>query len=91
MTAVLPSGRIVAVIASVLGCDPEQVRAATALYELPGFDSVALVEILGRLEDSLGAEIPAEWIVPEAFTTVDALTGLLDAVAGVASGAGERP
>jgi len=91
MTGALPSGRIVEVIAGVLGCDQGQVQVATALYELPGFDSVALVEILGRLEDALGAEIPAEWIVPEAFTSVDALAGLLDAAAGVASGAGDRP
>jgi acyl carrier protein len=91
MTAALPSGRIAAVIAGVLGCGPEQVQAATALYELPGFDSIALVTILGRLEDTLGTEIPAEWIVPEAFTSVSALAALLDAAAGVASGAGDRP
>jgi acyl carrier protein len=90
MTAALRSGRVVAVIAGVLGCDPAAIQAATALYELPGFDSVALVTILGRLEDELGAEIPAEWIVPEAFTSIGALTGLLDAAAGVVGG-GDRP
>jgi acyl carrier protein len=91
MTAPWSAGLIVAVIADVLGCNPERVRAATALYELPGFDSLAVVTILTRLEDALGAEIPAEWIVPEAFASVGALAGLLEAAAVTASGAGGRP
>lgn len=79
MTAALARGRIATVVASVLGCGPQQVYDSTALYELPGFDSVALVTILERLEDALGTEIPAEWIVPEAFATLDSLAGLLEA------------
>jgi len=88
MTTALARGQVAAVIAGVLGCEPERVGAATALYELPGFDSVTLVTILDRLEDALGAEIPAEWIVPEAFTTVSALAELLDAAAGDDEGGG---
>lgn len=91
MTAALPVGHVVTVIADVLRCDPEQIDAATALYDLPGFDSVMLVTILARLEDALGAEIPAEWIVPEAFASAGALAGLLEAAAAVASGAGDLP
>jgi acyl carrier protein len=91
MTLALQRGQIAAVVADVLGCEPEQVQAATALYELPGFDSLALVTILDRLEGALGAEIPAEWIVPEAFTSVGALAGLLDAAAGAVSSAGDPP
>jgi acyl carrier protein len=91
MTAALPIGHIVAVIADVLRRDPEHIDADTVLYDLPGFDSLALVTILARLEDALGAEIPAEWIVPEAFASVGALASLLEAAAGVASGAGDRP
>ncbi len=91
MTAALPIGRIIAVIAGVLRCDPEQIHATTVLYDLPGFDSLALVTILARLEDALGAEIPAEWIIPEAFASTGALAGLLEAAAGVASAAGNRP
>lgn len=90
MNAALPIRRIAAVIADVLCCDPEQVRAAAALYDLPGFDSLALVAILDRLEDALGTEIPAEWIVPEAFATVSALAMLIEAAAADASGARGR-
>jgi acyl carrier protein len=91
MTGVRPAGAIVAVIADVLGCDPGQVRAATALYDLPGFDSLALVTILTRLEDALGVEVPAEQIVPEAFDSVGTLAGLLETAAVTAGGRGGTP
>jgi acyl carrier protein len=84
-----PEERVIAVITSVLGCARAQVRAAAALYDLPGFDSVALMTIVERLESDLGTEIPAEWIVPEAFTSVGSLAALLEAAAarpGVAGG-----
>jgi acyl carrier protein len=83
MTMSAPPGeQVIAVITSVLGCPEAQVRAAGALYDLPGFDSVALMTIVERLEHDLGTEIPAEWIVPEAFTSVTSLAALLKEAAG---------
>ena len=87
---VLFEERVVAVVTGVLGCTQAQVRAAAALYDLPGFDSVMLMTIVERLERDLGTEIPAEWIVPEAFASVGSLAGLLEAAARLPDATGGR-
>lgn len=68
---------VVQVTAAVLATDPVAVDHSRELPDLPGFDSVAVVEILETLERELGIEVPAEAIVPEAFTDVAALVRLL--------------
>lgn len=69
-------------VSAVLGAPPAAVRAADSLFELPGFDSLAVVAVLDRLESALGVEVPADLIVPEAFESVDALTELLARATG---------
>jgi acyl carrier protein len=64
-------------VSEVLGVAPDVVVRAGSLFDLPGFDSLAVVAVLERLESDLGVEVPPEQIVPEAFESVDALTSLL--------------
>ncbi|MFB0840128.1 acyl carrier protein [Arthrobacter sp. E44] len=60
-------------VSSVLGLDPTHVAEATALIELPGFDSIAIMAILDRIEDNTGIELPGELIVPDTFESLDRL------------------
>jgi acyl carrier protein len=60
----------------VLGLPRPAVEAATTLFELPGFDSLAIVAILDRLENGLRVEVEPELIVPEAFESLDTLARL---------------
>lgn len=64
-------------VGEVLGVAPDVVVRAGSLFDLPGFDSLAVVAVLERLESDLGIEVPPEQIVPEAFESVEALTSLL--------------
>lgn len=64
-------------VAGVLGTPPAAPRSARSLFDLPGFDSIAVVAVLERLETELGVEVPADLIVPEAFDSLDSLTDLL--------------
>ncbi|MEV6445511.1 acyl carrier protein [Amycolatopsis sp. NPDC051716] len=66
-------------VADVLGVPATDVLSADSLFDLPGFDSIAIVSVLERLEDDLGVEVPAERIVPEAFESLPALRSLLAA------------
>ncbi|WP_433392209.1 acyl carrier protein [Micromonospora sp. KLBMP9576] len=70
--------RVVAAVADVLGVPAAEVRTAATLFDLPGFDSIAVVGVLERLESDLGVEVPPERIVPEAFATVDDVARLVD-------------
>ncbi|MEV7552178.1 acyl carrier protein [Amycolatopsis sp. NPDC089917] len=76
---------ITGTIADLLGLTTDDVVAERTLFDLPGFDSVAIVSVLERLEDRWRVEVPADGIVPEAFETVDSLAGLLS-VAGADGG-----
>lgn len=66
-------------VADVLGVPVADVLAAGSLFDLPGFDSIAIVSVLERLEDHHGVEVPAAEIVPESFETLTALRSLLAA------------
>lgn len=66
-----------AAIAQVLRIPVCTVQESASLLDLPGFDSVAVVAVLERLENIFGIEVPPELIVPEAFESIDALAGLL--------------
>ncbi|WP_328611223.1 acyl carrier protein [Amycolatopsis sp. NBC_00345] len=74
----------------VLGVSPETAREAPSLFDLPGFDSVAVVAVLERLEDELGVEVPPELIVPEAFESVAALTEILRTIREPTNSGGVR-
>ncbi|RSN54419.1 hypothetical protein DMH01_36365 [Amycolatopsis sp. WAC 04182] len=67
-------------VAGLLGITQDDVLAERTLFDLPGFDSVAIVSVLERLEDHWRVEVPADRIVPESFETVDSLAVLLSAV-----------
>ena len=54
----------------------EVVGSGGSPLDLPGFDSIAAVEVLERLETELDVEVPPELIVPEAFESFDALAEL---------------
>ena len=43
------------------------VIGSTCLYDLPGFDSLAVVSILEALEEASGIEMDPALIVPESF------------------------
>lgn len=64
-------------VADVLNLPAGTVSAAPSLFDLPGFDSLAIVAVLDRLETRLAVEVPADRILPEAFGSVDALCDLL--------------
>jgi acyl carrier protein len=66
-------------LAEVLGVSAETALDTPSLFDLPGFDSVAVVSVLERLEDELGVEVPPELIVPEAFESVTSLTQVIEA------------
>jgi acyl-CoA synthetase (AMP-forming)/AMP-acid ligase II/acyl carrier protein len=65
---------VAAAIARATHLGTDDVVAADSLFELPGFDSLAIVEILGLLERDLRIEIPAEVVLPETFGRLDSLT-----------------
>lgn len=77
-------------VAAVLGIAPETVTAAASLFDLPGFDSFAIVTLLERLEAELDCEVPPERIVPEAFDSLDSLTALLADATAVETSGGPR-
>jgi acyl carrier protein len=53
------------------------VAAAGSLFDLPGFDSLAIASVLEQLETALSLEVPPSEIVPEAFETVESLIAML--------------
>ena len=65
-----------AALAEILGLPIAHVTATPIVFDLPGFDSVAAVALLERLEGEFQVEVPAEAIVPEAFESLDALAEL---------------
>jgi acyl carrier protein len=68
---------VVDTVADTLRVDTGTVTATPTLFDLAGFDSLAIVAILDRLEGDLRVEVPPERILPQAFTTVDSLCELI--------------
>ncbi len=50
---------IVAALAAALDVDPARVVPGASLYDDLGADSLAVMEVLGALEDELGIDLPA--------------------------------
>lgn len=67
---------VVAVVAGHLGLPEEQVRSTPSLFDLPGFDSLAVVAVLDGLEERVGREVPPERIMPEAFESITSVAEL---------------
>ena len=68
--------RAAEVLAEILRLPIEEVTSGASILDLQGFDSIAAVELLERLESELDVEVPPELIVPEAFESLDTLTEL---------------
>jgi acyl carrier protein len=79
------SRRVTEAVGEALRVRPDVVLATSSLFDLPGFDSLAVVAVLERLESDLSVEVPPEQIVPEAFASVEALTSLFEYAVGAAS------
>jgi acyl carrier protein len=86
-------GSVLDAVAAILHLSTRDVLAAPTLFDLPGFDSLAIVAVLERLEDEFAVEVPPERILPDAFASIDSLgalvTGALEATrtAGPSGGA----
>ncbi|GAA2437761.1 hypothetical protein GCM10010191_60950 [Actinomadura vinacea] len=78
---------VLTVLRGVLGEEPA-LAACTALFEVPGFDSLALAAVVERLEDELGTVLPDDLIVPESFTTPGDIASVLVVPALRAAGRG---
>jgi acyl carrier protein len=65
----------------------EPLRPEATLVDL-GIDSVRLVEFIIDLEDSFGVVIPDEAMLAENFSTVGAVSALVDRLLSVSSGQG---
>jgi acyl carrier protein len=79
LTSAAVRAQVVGVVATATLLPAEEVDAADWLFDLPGFDSLAVVEILARLESAFGVEVPAEAVLPEVFGRVSALAELVSA------------
>ena len=49
--------------------ETEFVAPDAQLFELDGFDSLAIAEVVAEIEQMLGRRVPAELILPENFET----------------------
>lgn len=56
--------------------EPRHAGAAAALDEV-GIDSVGMIDLVYRLEDSFGIEIADEEVTPENFASIGALVDLV--------------
>ena len=68
--------RAAEVLAEILRLPVDEVTSGASILDLQGFDSIAAVELLERLESELDVEVPPELIVPEAFESLDTLAEL---------------
>jgi acyl carrier protein len=64
------------VLHAVLG-DEVALTADTPLFDVAGFDSLALAAVVEGLEAALGTPLPDELITPEAFGTPGDIAGIL--------------
>ncbi|MEU4559502.1 acyl carrier protein [Actinoplanes sp. NPDC023936] len=67
-----------ATVADVLAVDEATVCDAATLFDVPGYDSMAIVTVLERIEDHYGVEVPPRDVVPETFSSVPAISALID-------------
>lgn len=59
MTVISPcQQQVTALIAEVLNVDAASLGPNPSVYRTPGWDSLATIEIVARIEDSLGISLP---------------------------------
>jgi acyl carrier protein len=61
---------VLAILREIVGRDlaGPVITAQSYLFDLPGFDSISLAELVGRLEAQAGP-LPEELLMPEVFRT----------------------
>jgi acyl carrier protein len=72
---------VIEVLVSTLGIEDRQgtLNAATPLLgSLPELDSMAIVELIGAIEDHFGITIDEDDLTGEAFETVGSLAALVE-------------
>jgi acyl carrier protein len=63
-----------AVLAIVREREPAAaVDAGASLLDLPGFDSLAIADVVERIEEETGVEYPSAVLVPETFASATSL------------------
>jgi len=68
---------VIAAVQAVLQDTTVPIQATTALQDLKGFDSLAIVSLIERLEDQLGIELDPTLILPETFENPSTLAEAL--------------
>ena len=68
---------VIETVQAVLADKTIAIQETTSLQDLRGFDSLAVVDIIERLEQQLGIEIDPALILPETFTSPLTITDAL--------------
>jgi acyl carrier protein len=64
---------VIDTVAEVLTVEPDAVLAVRELTELPGYTSFAILDVIQRVEEALGAEAAAADLTPENLHRLDGL------------------
>lgn len=65
------------VVSRVLRVLPDSVRPDEDLFERPEYDSLTIVVVLAEIETAFDVEIAAQWLVAEAFESVESISALV--------------
>lgn len=71
---------------TVLAVDPATLSSTRTLTELPTFSSFRVVDIVERVEQSLGVEVDAALLTPDNLHDLAGLCGVFLRTAGLAAG-----
>lgn len=69
-------GQVLCALKQTLASAPADLAETAYLPDLPGFDSLAIADLLETLEDALQVEVAPERLLPEAFETPRAIADL---------------
>lgn len=69
--------RVREVVGAVLGVGPTTIRPDDDLFDHLGYDSLAVVQVLERVERIFDVEVPGEFLVVEQFHSVESIAALM--------------
>ena len=69
--------RVREVVGAVLGVGPAAIRPDDDLFDQLGYDSLAVVQVLEKVEQIFGVEVPGECLVVEQFHSVESIAALV--------------
>lgn len=69
-------GQVLRALRQIVVLEPADLAETTYLPDLPGFDSLAIADLLETLEEALQVEVAPEHLLPEAFETPRAIADL---------------